>query len=102
MPRVVRVVHSFSDNFNVFHAGRGSWAESWLLPELGPDTSPCSTCLVRSRDRAGVSVLHKREAAPRSAAITFTNELGFIRRYGAELGLVLGVISLILTIYSLL
>lgn len=36
------------------------------------------------------------------AAITFTNELGFVRRYGAEIGLVLGVVSTILGIISLL
>jgi hypothetical protein len=37
-----------------------------------------------------------------AASISFTNELGFIRRYGSELGLVLGVISIILTVISLI
>ena len=35
------------------------------------------------------------------AAITFTNELGFIRRYGAEIGLVLGLVSIVLGLLSL-
>jgi hypothetical protein len=30
-----------------------------------------------------------------TAALVFTNDLGFVRRYGAELGLALGVISLL-------
>lgn len=35
-----------------------------------------------------------------AASIVFTNELGFIRRYGSELGLALGLISLALAIYT--
>jgi hypothetical protein len=34
-----------------------------------------------------------------TAALVFTNDLGFIRRYGAELGLALGVISLIASLF---
>lgn len=34
------------------------------------------------------------------ASLVFTQELGFIRRYGSELGLLLGLVSLILAIYT--
>lgn len=37
-----------------------------------------------------------------AAAITFTNELGFIRRYGSELSLILGVVALVLTIITMI
>lgn len=33
------------------------------------------------------------------ATITFTREMGFVRKYGSELGLILGVISLALAVY---
>jgi hypothetical protein len=36
-----------------------------------------------------------------AATISFTNELGFIRRYGSEIGLILGVVSLVLTIFTM-
>ena len=35
-----------------------------------------------------------------TASITFTRELGFIRRYAGELGLILGVVSLVLAAYT--
>ncbi len=34
------------------------------------------------------------------ASLVFTQELGFIRRYGSELGLLLGLVSLMLAIYT--
>lgn len=34
-----------------------------------------------------------------AAAITFSQDLGFVRRYGAELGLLLGILSILLAIY---
>jgi hypothetical protein len=34
-----------------------------------------------------------------TASITFTRELGFVRKYGSELGLLLGVISLVLSVF---
>lgn len=37
-----------------------------------------------------------------AAAISFTNELGFIRCYGSELGLLLGVITLVLAIVTMI
>lgn len=36
-----------------------------------------------------------REKLLPTAALVFTNDLGFVRRYGAELGLALGIISLV-------
>jgi hypothetical protein len=33
------------------------------------------------------------------ASIVFTREMGFVRKYGSELGLLLGVISLVLSVY---
>lgn len=39
-----------------------------------------------------------REKLLPTAALVFTNDLGFIRRYGAEIGLALGILSLIASI----
>jgi hypothetical protein len=33
-----------------------------------------------------------------SATLVFTHDLGFVRRYGAEIGLVLGIVSLVASI----
>lgn len=44
-----------------------------------------------------LSLFHER-VLPR-ASITFTKELGFLRRYAGEIGLLLGVLSIALSIY---
>jgi len=46
----------------------------------------------------GYFSLNKKKLFP-PASITFTQEFGFIRRYGSELGLALGLIALLLAIY---
>lgn len=75
--------------------------QSWLIPQLGPMPKPLALAWFGVVVVFGFLAFTKDKLLP-PAAITFTSELGFIRRYGAELGLVLGVVSLILTIYSLL
>lgn len=40
-----------------------------------------------------------REKLLPAASITFSNELGFIRRYGSELGLLLGIMSIAIAFY---
>lgn len=42
---------------------------------------------------------HNEKLLP-PASIVFTQELGFVRRYGAELGLALGVVSFMFAIYT--
>jgi len=44
----------------------------------------------------GVIFVAKEKLLP-AATLVFTNDLGFIRKYGAEIGLVLGFISLLAT-----
>lgn len=46
----------------------------------------------------GYFSIYKSQLIP-AASITFTRELGFIRRYAGELGLILGVFSLIVAVY---
>jgi hypothetical protein len=49
----------------------------------------------------GFLALTKEKLLP-AAALTFTDEPNFVRRYGAEISLVLGVISIILAIVALI
>ncbi len=45
-----------------------------------------------------VSFLNDKLLPP--ASIIFTQELGFVRRYGSEIGLALGIVSFLFAIYT--
>ncbi len=91
----------FPISLTFFLLALAPFLKSWLLPELDPPSRPVAFAFISIILVFGFLSLTKNKLLP-PASITFSNELGFIRRYGAELGLVLGVISLIFTIYGLL
>ncbi|MES2352899.1 MAG: hypothetical protein V4568_00630 [Pseudomonadota bacterium] len=78
------------------------WASSWLGVVTFKDASPrvalawFSVVLL-----LGFLAFTKDRLLP-AAALIFTDEPNFVRRYGAEIGLVLGVISIILAIVALI
>lgn len=76
------------------------YVKSWLIPSLKPTPFSLGLVWFSAFVLFGFLSISKDKLLP-SASLTFTSELGFIRRYGSELGLLLRVISLLLAIYSL-
>jgi hypothetical protein len=70
----------------------------WLLSkkvELSPSATLAWFSVIATL--GFISFTHERLLP--TASLVFTNDLGFVRRYGAELGLVLGVVSFIASIF---
>jgi hypothetical protein len=74
---------------------------SWLLPKVPVLSGTMKLSWFSVVVALGFLSFTKERLLP-NATLVFTNELGFIRRYGSELGLILGVVSLILTIITML
>lgn len=72
---------------------------SWLLPRFGAMPTPVTLVWLAVLVLFGILWFAKDRVLP-AAALTFTTELGFVRRYGAELGLALGVLSILLALYT--
>jgi hypothetical protein len=72
-------------------------AASWLFPKA-PHMSPgLAASWFLTVMLFGYLSFFKDKLLP-SASVVITQELGFVRRYGAEIGLILGVISLVVSV----
>lgn len=81
--------------------GLAPYVSSWLFPKMVTVPMPLVIAWLGVVIALGFLSITKDKILP-AATLSFSNELGFIRRYGSELGLLLGVISLALTIISFL
>lgn len=75
------------------------YIRNWLVPNAGAVPLPLAIAWITVAVVLGFLAFTKEKLLP-PATITFTSELGFIRRYGSELGLLLGLVSLILAVYT--
>ena len=73
-------------------------AKVWPFSEFPNIPLPAALTWIAMSVLFGFFSFNKRKLLP-TATITFTQELGFIRRYGSELGLALGLLALLLSIY---
>jgi hypothetical protein len=73
-------------------------AKIWPFREFPNIPLPAFLSWIAMSVLFGFFSFNKRKLLP-TATITFTQELGFIRRYGSELGLALGILALLLSIY---
>ncbi|HEY6095702.1 MAG TPA: hypothetical protein VIU93_12195 [Gallionellaceae bacterium] len=73
-------------------------AKVWPFSEFPNIPLPAFLSWIVMAVMFGFFSFNKKKLLP-TATITFTQELGFIRRYGSELGLALGLLALLLSIY---
>ena len=76
-----------------FLASVGPYFYNWVTPGIVKVSVPLVIAYVSLVFTLGFLFLTRDKLLP-TATLVFTNDLGFIRKYGAELGLVLGLISL--------
>ena len=75
------------------------YVKSWLFPKMAATPTSLAVVWFVVVVLFGFLSVTKDKLLP-AASLTFTKELGFIRRYGGELGLILGLVSLALAIYT--
>ncbi|WP_296894949.1 hypothetical protein [Thiobacillus sp.] len=76
-------------------------AIAWFFPKAVEMPKPMTFAWLSAVLLFAFLSLTKERLLP-AATISFTNEVGFIRRYGSEISLILGVVSLVLTIITMI